>query len=83
MTGYLCLLTTPDGLCCNCGDEGIILRGETPIRNAKNLTFCSVECADEFDTRAERSASDWCTSCGYDRHEHAPDCSLRSIGGTP
>jgi len=35
---FICLLPTPDGLCCNCGDEGILLRGEQPVRNAKALT---------------------------------------------
>lgn len=79
---FICLLPTPDGTCCNCGDEGILLRGEQPVRNAKGLSFCDAECADEFDTRTEREAAwratDWCATCGYDNHEHAPDCATIS-----
>lgn len=80
---FICVLRTPSGLCCNCGDEGILLRGEQPILNAKGLTFCSVECADEFDTRTEREelkrATEWCHACGYDNHEHASDCTLGAV----
>ena len=47
MSDFICILTTPNGLCCNCGFEGI-----TPIRNAQNRTFCSDECVDEFNSRA-------------------------------
>lgn len=53
MSDFVCLLPTPDGLCWNCGDEGILLRGEQPVRNAAGQTFCTTECADEFDTREE------------------------------
>lgn len=73
---FICLLPTPEGLCWNCGDEGILLRGETPILNAEGLTFCDPRCADQFDTREEAKVlnPEWCPSCGFDRHEHSSDC---------
>lgn len=84
---HICLLSTPAGMCCNCGDEGILLRGEQPIRNAAGLTFCDVECADEFDTRQEREAharaTNWCASCGFDNWEHANGCPTTTQGTTP
>lgn len=85
---YICLLTddrleamgsllgAPE--CANCTDASWWYRGEAPILNAQGVKFCSVECADEYDTRVEgektRRESDWCSSCGFDNHEHNVGC---------
>jgi hypothetical protein len=45
---------------------------------------CCQECAEEaaaFAARAKREReTNWCPSCGYDNHEHGPDC---EASGTP
>lgn len=45
--------------------------------------YCSVECAHEYGARMDGvrrdRATEWCPACGYDRHEHAPDCA--ALGG--
>lgn len=45
---------------------------------AGSRTYCTPECLEEWeahlaDLERERSAA-WCPTCGYDQHEHAPDC---------
>lgn len=64
--------------CANCGDASWWYRCEAPIVNDKGVKFCSVECADDWDTRVEREArhraTDWCPACGFDNHEHNVGC---------
>lgn len=77
MSGFVCLLE--QGIeCANCTDASWYYRGEQPITNNDGVKFCTVECADEYDTRveAERAwrASDWCAECGFDNHEHQDWC---------
>ena len=75
----MCLYFGTPGECHNCGgftgaegDDGVT--GSFP----GDPRYCSEDCfvdAQEFAERAKREASsDWCPTCGYDRHEHAPDC---------
>lgn len=85
MSGVVCILTdevlesigmAPE--CANCTDASWYYRDEQPIVNDKGIKFCSVECADEAETRWEREAawraSDWCAECGFDKHEHQDWC---------
>ena len=70
--------------CANCSDASWFYRDEQPIVNDKGIKFCSVECADEAETRWEREAawraSDWCPECGFDNHEHQDFCSRTRAG---
>lgn len=76
MTVFVC--TDLGHECANCCDASWYYRGEQPIVNAEGVKFCTVECADEYDTRVERERawrnSDWCPACGFDNHEHDAGC---------
>jgi predicted RNA-binding Zn-ribbon protein involved in translation (DUF1610 family) len=85
VSGYICILTddvlASIGIgieCANCTDASWFYRDEQPILNGDGVKFCSVECADEYDTRNERAerwlANDWCPDCGFDNHEHNVGC---------
>ena len=82
-TGFVCVLTSDllvgDGFdpCLNCGGSATL--GGTQWAVVTDLgRFCSEDCAaeaEEFAARARKAAAtDWCAECGFDRHEHAPDC---------
>lgn len=49
--------------------------------------FCSEDCyadaAERARRQAEHAATEWCPSCGYDRHEHAPGCPSALGKGRP
>lgn len=74
MTAILCLDLGRACACCGgwVGDDPI------PSPRGKALRYCSTECFDDWEEHLDqqdraRSAA-WCPTCGYDRHEHAPDC---------
>lgn len=49
-----------------------------PFAAMDGSNYCTSDCAEEaaeFRTRALRwTESTWCSSCGYDNHEHGPGC---------
>lgn len=53
-------------------------RTKDPIRTAEGRTYCSIECHDDWEDhlagQARLRSSEWCPTCGYDRHEHASGC---------
>jgi hypothetical protein len=65
--------------CCCCGGW-IYAAGnkESIVGSVPSLRYCSIECHDDWeDFLAEQKQhfdAAWCPTCGYDRHEHAPDC---------
>ncbi len=76
---YICIWLGTPSECQNCGgwtrsedEDGN--RGPFP----GDERFCSEECYtdhQEFVEREQRArANEWCPVCGFDRHEHAPDC---------
>jgi hypothetical protein len=76
-TTSVCLyFGTPDE-CLNCGGSASLGGTQEPLR-ADHGTYCSLDCHDEaveFAARMKhRLWSDYCPSCGFDRHEHAEDC---------
>ncbi len=68
-----------DDECVNCGGSAERrYRPERIDRTDYGGPWCCLECHDEsieFAARAkaERAAA-WCSSCGYDNHEHRPGC---------
>ncbi len=91
-TSYLCVWFGTPGECQNCGgsthaEDGEFVDGVwTPTPGGERGPFkpdpryCSEDCFAEAQMDAERwkrAAADWCPSCGFDRHEHADDCSNR------
>lgn len=71
---FFCLTVVPKDLCTFCG-EWVHVDGGDILHNGR--WFCSTDCVDElekWDDKARNRVSDWCPDCGYDRHEHAPDC---------
>jgi hypothetical protein len=71
-TSYICLLTQGDE-CCVCG--GWLHRERRGGYEGPAGRMCA---ADELDDALEMATwgrrNDWCPTCGYDNHEHAPDC---------
>ena len=78
VAAFLCFGTP--GECQNCGGSTRSIDEETGERGPfeGDPRFCSEDCFAESQMFAERArrqaASDWCPSCGFDRHEHADDC---------
>jgi hypothetical protein len=70
---FLCF-GSPDE-CQNCGGSASLGGTQEPIVCGVG-TYCSMECHDESLDFMERTKriSDWCPACGYDNHEHSPDC---------
>lgn len=68
------ILCAADPKACWCCD----FRAKDPIRTAEGHVYCSVECHDSWEEHladmARERASEWCPTCGFDRHEHADDC---------
>lgn len=71
---FLCTNLTND--CCCCG--GSLGPHPVPSARGKALRYCSVECHDAWeehlDEQNKQRSEQWCPTCGYDRHEHAPTC---------
>jgi hypothetical protein len=83
---YVCVYFGTPGECHNCGgwtksvgEDGVA--GPFP----GDARYCSEDCfaeAQEFAERARRQADDWCSSCGFDRHEHAQGCERSGLAST-
>lgn len=77
MSVHICLTMTPEGVCYNCGDEGILLRGEEPIKS-EHGNFCSIDCLDEYHELFENDTwnrtRSFCLACGFDNWEHDAGC---------
>lgn len=79
----ICLYFGTPGECQNCGGS-VYAEGEDgfcgPFEG--DPRYCSEDCfadAQEFQQRQARYwATEWCPTCGFDRHEHAPDCTATS-----
>ena len=70
----ICLYFGPADECQSCG--GWVKAEGGPFEGDRR--FCSEDCyTDAMELRdriAQRTATAWCRACGYDNHEHAPNC---------
>jgi hypothetical protein len=75
--GFVCLYFGPADECWNCG--GWTKAAGGPFEG--DSRFCSEDCYADAAERAQERAREQerrlacCPKCGYDRQEHAPDCS--------
>jgi hypothetical protein len=73
-TSMICLYFGIPEECQNCGGWTKAEGGPFPGDDR----FCSLECFEDAmeltSRRAQQFATAWCPACGYDNHEHAPDC---------
>jgi hypothetical protein len=77
----ICILVQRDE-CAVCGGwVHAVQRGgyESPI----GLICHPEELEDAEEIASWGQRSDWCPSCGYDNHEHAPDCAAVAGSATP
>jgi predicted nucleic acid-binding Zn ribbon protein len=81
MTGFLCILGPTKDQCFFCG-EWVHVEGGDILHN--DQWFCSDECVEVIEAqradaehRRIHGSPDWCQSCGFDRYEHADDCTQR------
>lgn len=73
-TGYVCVLLPDKNLCWFCG-EWLHSTQRDGFDGPHGNRYCSLECVSTVEHQlAAEVVSDWCESCGFDRHEHAPDC---------
>jgi RES domain-containing protein len=75
---FLCFPMTAECACC--GGSADLGGRSDPIPSPRGtaLIYCSTECFDAWEEHLDEQdrlrAAAWCPTCGYDRHEHAPDC---------
>jgi hypothetical protein len=84
-SAYVCLYFGQKDECPNCGgwvhandEDG----NRSPGVETPHGVYCSEDCAADaevFRARARAAGPVWCPSCGFDNHEHAPDCARAAL----
>lgn len=76
---FVCLYFGPADECRGCGGWTKAEGGPFP----GDSKFCSEDCYADYQDRYEAAAKKpaWCTGCGYDQGEHAPDCEAAKCPG--
>jgi hypothetical protein len=80
MSAVFVCFGSPDE-CLNCGGSASLGGTQEPVVSTRG-NFCSEDCAadaEEMAQREKRRRDDWCPSCGFDNHEHAPTCKRSDV----